>query len=87
MPTAVRYFLINATAPMMVQEKLLRWIEYGVTGARWRQPAVAGECAVGMRDAAHLPAMVRDEGTFRADLLDRLAFDVVQLPPWRVARK
>ncbi|HCX4103169.1 TPA: sigma 54-interacting transcriptional regulator [Escherichia coli] len=31
---------------------------------------------------ADLPAMV-NEGTFRADLLDRLAFDVVQLPPLR----
>ncbi|MCR6679667.1 sigma 54-interacting transcriptional regulator, partial [Escherichia marmotae] len=31
---------------------------------------------------ADLPAMV-NVGTFRADLLDRLAFDVVQLPPLR----
>ncbi len=29
MPTAVRYFYELATAPMMVQEKLLRVIEYG----------------------------------------------------------
>lgn len=35
-----------------------------------------------MATNADLPAMVK-EGTFRADLLDRLAFDVVQLPPLR----
>ncbi|XPE25555.1 hypothetical protein ACNKHM_28725 [Shigella sonnei] len=40
---------------MMVQEKLLRVIEYGVTGARRRQPAIAGECAVGMRDECRSP--------------------------------
>ncbi|XPE56719.1 hypothetical protein ACNKHW_08120 [Shigella flexneri] len=35
-----------------------------------------------MRDECQSPATV-NEGTFRADLLDRLAFDVVQLPPLR----
>lgn len=71
-----------ATAPMLVQEKLLRVIEYGelerVGGSQPLQVNVRLVCATN----ADLPAMV-SEGTFRADLLDRLAFDVVQLPPLR----
>jgi len=71
-----------ATAPMLVQEKLLRVIEYGelerVGGSQPLQVNVRLVCATN----ADLPQMVRD-GTFRADLLDRLAFDVVQLPPLR----
>ena len=67
---------------MMVQEKLLRVIEYGelerVGGSQPLQVNVRLVCATN----ADLPAMV-NEGTFRADLLDRLAFDVVQLPPLR----
>ncbi len=38
-----------------------------------------------MRTNADLPAMVAED-KFRADLLDRLAFDVVQLPPLRERR-
>lgn len=71
-----------ATAPMLVQEKLLRVIEYGelerVGGSQPLQVNVRLVCATN----ADLPVMV-NEGTFRADLLDRLAFDVVQLPPLR----
>jgi psp operon transcriptional activator len=71
-----------ATAPMLVQEKLLRVIEYGelerVGGSQPLQVNVRLVCATN----ADLPQMV-SEGTFRADLLDRLAFDVVQLPPLR----
>lgn len=71
-----------ATAPMLVQEKLLRVIEYGelerVGGNQPLQVNVRLVCATN----ADLPRMV-NEGTFRADLLDRLAFDVVQLPPLR----
>ncbi len=71
-----------ATAPMLVQEKLLRVIEYGelerVGGSQPLQVNVRLVCATN----ADLPQMVED-GTFRADLLDRLAFDVVQLPPLR----
>lgn len=71
-----------ATAPMLVQEKLLRVIEYGelerVGGSQPLQVNVRLVCATN----ADLPRMV-SEGTFRADLLDRLAFDVVQLPPLR----
>ncbi|EJC8216534.1 phage shock protein operon transcriptional activator [Citrobacter freundii complex sp. 2024EL-00228] len=71
-----------ATAPMLVQEKLLRVIEYGelerVGGSQPLQVNVRLVCATN----ADLPRMV-NEGSFRADLLDRLAFDVVQLPPLR----
>lgn len=71
-----------ATAPMLVQEKLLRVIEYGelerVGGSQPLQVHVRLVCATN----ADLPEMV-SEGSFRADLLDRLAFDVVQLPPLR----
>ncbi|HEP0608430.1 TPA: phage shock protein operon transcriptional activator [Raoultella ornithinolytica] len=71
-----------ATAPMLVQEKLLRVIEYGelerVGGSQPLQVNVRLVCATN----ADLPQMV-EAGHFRADLLDRLAFDVVQLPPLR----
>ncbi|MBB3323885.1 phage shock protein operon transcriptional activator [Atlantibacter sp. RC6] len=74
-----------ATAPMMVQEKLLRVIEYGelerVGGSQPLQVNVRLVCATN----ASLPELV-EEGKFRADLLDRLAFDVVQLPPLRERR-
>ncbi|ROU17215.1 phage shock protein operon transcriptional activator [Kluyvera ascorbata] len=71
-----------ATAPMLVQEKLLRVIEYGelerVGGSQPLQVNVRLVCATN----ADLPQLV-EEGTFRADLLDRLAFDVVLLPSLR----
>ncbi|MFS2225709.1 phage shock protein operon transcriptional activator [Pantoea sp. B65] len=74
-----------ATAPMLVQEKLLRVIEYGqlerVGGSQPLQVSVRLVCATN----DDLPALAR-EGKFRADLLDRLAFDVVQLPPLRERR-
>ncbi|WP_445497703.1 phage shock protein operon transcriptional activator [Photorhabdus sp. SF281] len=71
-----------ATAPMQVQEKLLRIIEYGhlerVGGSQPLQVDVRLICATN----DNLPAMAA-KGKFRADLLDRLAFDVVQIPPLR----
>ncbi|PWC12861.1 phage shock protein operon transcriptional activator [Brenneria roseae subsp. americana] len=71
-----------ATAPMLVQEKLLRVIEYGVLervgGGQALQVDVRLICATN----DDLPALAAS-GKFRADLLDRLAFDVVQLPPLR----
>ncbi|AUU85764.1 phage shock protein operon transcriptional activator [Leclercia sp. LSNIH1] len=74
-----------ATAPMLVQEKLLRVIEYGelerVGGSQPLQVNVRLVCATN----ANLPEMVEQE-KFRADLLDRLAFDVVNLPPLRERR-
>lgn len=74
-----------ATAPMLVQEKLLRVIEYGhlerVGGSQPLQVSVRLVCATN----DDLPLLAQ-EGKFRADLLDRLAFDVVQLPPLRERR-
>ncbi|WNK59736.1 phage shock protein operon transcriptional activator [Pantoea agglomerans] len=74
-----------ATAPMLVQEKLLRVIEYGqlerVGGNHSLQVNVRLVCATN----EDLPALAA-AGKFRADLLDRLAFDVVQLPPLRERR-
>ncbi len=71
-----------ATAPLLVQEKLLRVIEYGqyerVGGHQLLNANVRLVCATN----ADLPQMA-SEGAFRADLLDRLAFDVIHLPPLR----
>lgn len=71
-----------ASAPMLVQEKLLRVIEYGhlerVGGNQPLQVDVRLVCATN----DDLPSLAA-AGKFRADLLDRLAFDVVQLPPLR----
>ncbi|SMY32362.1 phage shock protein operon transcriptional activator [Photobacterium andalusiense] len=71
-----------ATAPMGVQEKLLRVIEYGeyerVGGNKSCQANVRLICATNQ----NLPQLAA-EGKFRADLLDRLAFEVIHLPPLR----
>ncbi len=71
-----------ATASLAVQEKLLRVIEYGsferVGGSETQRVDVRVVAATN----ADLPAMAR-AGTFRADLLDRLAFDVIAVPPLR----
>ena len=70
---------------MLVQEKLLRVIEYGqlerVGGSQPLRVDVRLVCATN----DDLPALAA-AGKFRADLLDRLAFDVVQLPPLRQRR-
>ncbi len=65
-----------------MQEKLLRVIEYGqyerVGGNQVLNANVRLVCATN----ANLPQMAQ-QGTFRADLLDRLAFDVIHLPALR----
>ncbi len=71
-----------ATAPMSVQEKLLRVIEYGelerVGGSQSLRVNVRLICATN----ANLPELAK-QGRFRADLLDRLAFEVIRIPPLR----
>jgi len=74
-----------ANAPLNVQEAILRVVEYGtferVGGTETMQVDVR-LCAAANMD---LPAMAA-AGKFRADLLDRLAFDVITLPPLRERR-
>jgi psp operon transcriptional activator len=71
-----------ATASLRVQEKILRVIEYGeferVGGAATLNVDVR---LVGATNA-DLPSLA-DQGRFRPDLLDRLSFDVVTIPPLR----
>lgn len=74
-----------ANASLAVQEKVLRVIEYGtferVGGNDARQIDVRVIAATNV----DLPSRV-EAGTFRADLLDRLAFDVITVPPLRERR-
>ncbi|MBA6338147.1 MULTISPECIES: phage shock protein operon transcriptional activator [unclassified Colwellia] len=66
----------------LIQEKLLRVVEYGeferVGGSRTINTNVRLIAATN----EDLPTLA-DAGEFRADLLDRLAFDVITLPPLR----
>lgn len=67
---------------MRLQEKLLRVVEYGEFEKLGSSETV--RCDVRLVGAANqdLPTMAR-EGRFREDLLDRLSFDVITIPPLR----
>lgn len=74
------------SAPLNVQEKLLRAVEYGEI----ERVGGTGTLAVDVRVVAAANIDLRAEaeaGRFRADLLDRLAFDVVRVPPLRDRRE
>ena len=73
------------TASPAVQEKLLRVLEYGRFERVGGGETVAVDVRVVAATNADLPAMVA-QGRFRADLLDRLAFAVVTVPPLRARR-
>ncbi len=68
--------------PLTVQEKILRTVEYGsferVGGSR----SVEVEVRIVGATNADLPALAR-AGRFKQDLLDRLSFEVLTLPPLR----
>src|SRR5579875_1708206 len=74
-----------ATASVAVQEKILRVIEYGTFERVGGNAVHQVDVRVIAATNADLPALAA-AGKFRADLLDRLAFDVVAVPPLR-ARK
>lgn len=68
--------------PMEVQEKILRTVEYG----RFSRVGSSQEKEVNVRiigaTNADLPELCR-QGKFKEDLLDRLSFEVLYLPPLR----
>jgi len=71
-----------ATLSSPAQDRLLRAIEYGeVTRIGASRPAIVDVRIVAATNE-HLPRLV-EQGRFRADLLDRLSFEVVTLPPLR----
>lgn len=71
-----------ATLPLRIQEKLLRIIEYGEFERLGGQHTIQVDVRIVAATHANLPELAKD-GKFRHDLLDRLAFDVVHVPPLR----
>ncbi|MBV1909648.1 MAG: phage shock protein operon transcriptional activator [Kangiellaceae bacterium] len=65
-----------------VQEKLLRVIEYGEFERVGGNKTLKVDVRVVAATNEDLPSLAR-QGKFRADLLDRLAFDVITIPPLR----
>lgn len=65
------------------QERLLRAVEYGEVTRIGSNRPIRVDVRIVAATNEHLPELV-DKGRFRADLLDRLAFEVVTLPPLRV---
>lgn len=71
-----------ATLSMAAQERLLRAVEYGEVTRIGSSKALRVDCRIVAATNEHLPDLV-DKGRFRADLLDRLSFEVITLPPLR----
>lgn len=70
----------------LIQEKLLRVIEYGEFERVGGSKTVKVDVRLVAATNEDLPALA-DAGEFRADLLDRLAFDVITIPPLRERRE
>jgi psp operon transcriptional activator len=71
-----------ATLSAGAQERLLRAVEYGEVTRIGANKPVRVDVRIVAATNEHLPGLV-EKGRFRADLLDRLAFEVVTLPPLR----
>ena len=67
---------------LRLQEKLLQSLEHGIIDPLGSPDTEEVDVRVIAASTRDLNVMVK-EGTFRADLLDRLAFDVLTLPPLR----
>jgi psp operon transcriptional activator len=71
-----------ATISLRMQEKILRVIEYGEIQRVGGTETINVDVRIVGSTNADLQALAAD-GRFRKDLLDRLAFDVVTIPPLR----
>ena len=71
-----------ATLSMGAQERLLRAVEYGEVTRIGASKPVRVDVRIVAATNEDLPAMAA-EGRFRPDLLDRLSFEVITLPPLR----
>ena len=72
-----------ATLSMQAQERLLRAVEYGEVTRIGSNRPVRVDVRIVAATNEDLPRLA-DQGRFRADLLDRLSFEVITLPPLRV---
>lgn len=75
-----------ATTSMRVQEKILRVIEYGELMRLGGNDVLQVDVRLVAATNGDLPSLAQ-ENKFRSDLLDRLAFDVITLPPLRERRE
>lgn len=75
-----------ASSSQRVQEKILRVIEYGEFERVGGRETVRVDTRLIAAANVDLPTLAR-AGHFREDLLDRLAFDVITLPPLRARRE
>lgn len=71
-----------ANTSLAVQEKILRVIEYGEFERLGGSQTISVDVRLIAATNEDLPALGR-AGKFREDLIDRLAFDVITLPPLR----
>jgi psp operon transcriptional activator len=71
-----------ATLSSAAQDRLLRAVEYGEVTRIGASKPVNVDVRIVAATNEQLPRLV-EEGRFRADLLDRLSFEVITLPPLR----
>ena len=71
-----------ATLSSPAQDRLLRAVEYGEITRIGASKPISVDVRIVAATNESLPKLV-DQGKFRADLLDRLSFEVVTLPPLR----
>jgi psp operon transcriptional activator len=70
------------TLSMPAQDRLLRAVEYGEITRIGASKPISVDVRIVAATNENLPGLV-DKGKFRADLLDRLSFEVITLPPLR----